>query len=73
MRHGSSLRMACHAWMGLIADNPRPVFQVKELVNTKGMFSFYEDGHQECCRIRKVFHQLLVHCSITYWMGLYTH
>jgi hypothetical protein len=28
--------------------------QCKELVNTKGMFSFYEDGHQECCRIRKV-------------------
>jgi len=25
-----------------------------ELVRTKGMFSFYEDGHQECCRIRKV-------------------
>jgi len=28
--------------------------EVKELVNTKGMFSFYEDGHQECCRVRKV-------------------
>jgi len=28
--------------------------EVTELVNTKGMFSFYEDGHQECCRIRKV-------------------
>ena len=25
-----------------------------ELVNAKGMFSFYEDGHQECCRVRKV-------------------
>lgn len=25
-----------------------------ELVRTKGMFSFYEDGHQECCRVRKV-------------------
>ena len=25
-----------------------------ELVSQKGMFSFYEDGHQECCRIRKV-------------------
>jgi adenylyl-sulfate reductase (glutathione) len=28
--------------------------EVTELVSTKGMFSFYEDGHQECCRIRKV-------------------
>jgi hypothetical protein len=25
-----------------------------ELVRAKGMFSFYEDGHQECCRVRKV-------------------
>lgn len=28
--------------------------EVVELVRAKGMFSFYEDGHQECCRIRKV-------------------
>lgn len=28
--------------------------EVKELVNAKGLFSFYEDGHQECCRARKV-------------------
>lgn len=27
---------------------------VEELVRKKGLFSFYEDGHQECCRIRKV-------------------
>ena len=25
-----------------------------ELVNHKGLFSFYTDGHQECCGIRKV-------------------
>jgi hypothetical protein len=25
-----------------------------ELVRAKGLFSFYEDGHQECCRVRKV-------------------
>lgn len=25
-----------------------------ELVRAKGMFSFYEDGHQECCQVRKV-------------------
>jgi len=28
--------------------------EVEALVNEKGMFSFYEDGHQECCRARKV-------------------
>lgn len=27
---------------------------VQDLVRKKGMFSFYEDGHQECCGIRKV-------------------
>ena len=28
--------------------------EVKALVNAKGMFSFYEDGHKECCGVRKV-------------------
>ena len=28
--------------------------QVQELVRRKGLFSFYRDGHQECCGIRKV-------------------
>ncbi len=28
--------------------------QVEALVNEKGMFSFYKDGHQECCGIRKI-------------------
>lgn len=27
---------------------------LENLVKTKGLFSFYEDGHQECCAIRKV-------------------
>ena len=27
---------------------------VRELVSTKGLFSFYEDNHQECCAIRKI-------------------
>lgn len=27
---------------------------VERLVNQKGLFSFYEDSHVECCRIRKV-------------------
>jgi phosphoadenosine phosphosulfate reductase len=28
--------------------------QVEAMVNAKGLFSFYEDGHNECCGIRKV-------------------
>lgn len=28
--------------------------EVQALVRAKGLFSFYEDGHQECCRTRKV-------------------
>lgn len=28
--------------------------QVEALVKAKGLFSFYEDGHKECCGIRKV-------------------
>ena len=28
--------------------------QVEALVKEKGMFSFYKDGHKECCGIRKV-------------------
>lgn len=27
---------------------------VESLVRSKGMFSFYQDGHEECCRVRKV-------------------
>src|SRR5262249_28055159 len=28
--------------------------QVESLVRKKGLFSFYEDGHAECCGVRKV-------------------
>lgn len=28
--------------------------QVQQLVQEKGLFSFYQDGHKECCSIRKV-------------------
>ena len=28
--------------------------ELSQLVNTKGLFSFYRDGHRECCDIRKV-------------------
>jgi phosphoadenosine phosphosulfate reductase len=28
--------------------------QLKKLIQNKGLFSFYKDGHEECCGIRKV-------------------
>merc|ERR1711977_233665 len=28
--------------------------EVSELLQKKGLFSFYQDGHQECCGVRKV-------------------
>ena len=28
--------------------------QVEEMVTAKGLFSFYDDGHNQCCGIRKV-------------------
>ncbi|WP_198245080.1 phosphoadenylyl-sulfate reductase [methane-oxidizing endosymbiont of Gigantopelta aegis] len=33
--------------------NPDPA-ELEPFVKQKGLFSFYEDGHQECCGIRKV-------------------
>lgn len=32
---------------------PDPI-ALGQLVSAKGLFSFYEDGHQECCALRKV-------------------
>ncbi|WP_298447308.1 phosphoadenylyl-sulfate reductase [uncultured Marinobacter sp.] len=29
-------------------------YEVQDLVNQKGLFSFFEDGHSECCGMRKV-------------------
>lgn len=28
--------------------------KVERLVSSKGLFSFYQDGHEECCEIRKI-------------------
>ncbi len=33
--------------------SPEPA-ALEQLVREKGLFSFYEDGHEECCGIRKV-------------------
>jgi phosphoadenosine phosphosulfate reductase len=33
--------------------SPNPI-GVQEMVKAKGLFSFYTDGHSECCKVRKV-------------------
>ena len=30
------------------------VAQIEAMVNEKGLFSFYQDDHKECCAVRKV-------------------
>lgn len=40
---------------GIVIDMQFPdAEQVQDLVREKGLFSFYRDGHAECCGIRKV-------------------
>jgi phosphoadenosine phosphosulfate reductase len=40
---------------GVVIDMAFPNFvEVEDLVRRKGAFSFYEDGHKECCQVRKV-------------------
>lgn len=42
-----------HYGITIAATFPNAV-RVEDLVRRKGLFSFYEDGHTECCGIRKV-------------------
>ena len=46
---------------------PRPD-AVERLVREKGLFSFYRDGHSECCRIRKVEPLRRVLASLEAWV-----
>jgi phosphoadenosine phosphosulfate reductase len=41
---------------------------VEELVRKKGLFSFYRDGHQECCNIRKVEPLRRALAGVSAWM-----
>ena len=46
-------RVRKHYGIAIHAAFPEPT-AVERLVVTKGLFSFYQDGHGECCSIRKV-------------------
>lgn len=42
-----------HYSLNLETLHPNPE-SLSKLVNSKGLYSFYNDGHEECCGIRKV-------------------
>lgn len=46
-----SIRDAFEIDIDLISPNPQ---DIEKLVKQKGLFSFYKDGHQECCNVRKI-------------------
>jgi phosphoadenosine phosphosulfate reductase len=46
-------RVRKHYGVEIVVTAPDTV-AVEELVRKKGLFSFYDDGHSECCGIRKV-------------------
>ena len=46
-------KVRSHYGIAIEAFFPQPE-SVQKLVREKGLFSFYQDGHKECCGIRKV-------------------
>lgn len=46
-------KVRLHYSLSLETLHPNPE-SLSELVNNKGLYSFYADGHEECCGIRKV-------------------
>jgi phosphoadenosine phosphosulfate reductase len=49
--HIEAVRQHYGIAIDLVLPDPEPV---RELVSRKGLFSFYRDGHAECCNLRKV-------------------
>ena len=43
--------------------------KLRQLVSNKGLFSFYRDGHEECCGIRKVEPLRLRLASLDAWIN----
>lgn len=42
--------------------------KLRQLVSSKGLFSFYQDGHEECCGVRKVEPLRLRLASLDAWI-----
>lgn len=49
--HIEAVRERYGVAIDMVLPDPQPV---RELVRKKGLFSFYRDGHHECCELRKV-------------------
>lgn len=46
-------RVRAHYGIAIEVCTPEPE-PLQKMVNEKGLFSFFQDGHEECCGIRKV-------------------
>lgn len=51
VRYLEAVRLHYGITLSLLTPDPEAV---KALVSAKGLFSFYEEGHEECCAIRKL-------------------
>ena len=49
----------------LLSPDPK---QLEKFVHDKGLYSFYQDGHQECCGIRKVMPLRRILSSLDAWI-----
>ena len=49
----------------LISPDPK---QLEKFVHDKGLYSFYQDGHQECCGIRKVMPLRRILSTLDAWI-----
>lgn len=57
------------AHYGIVIDTVFPnADAVQQLVREKGLFSFYQDGHSECCGVRKVEPLTRALAPLTAWV-----
>jgi phosphoadenosine phosphosulfate reductase len=49
----------------LLSPDPK---QLEKFVHDKGLYSFYQDGHQECCGIRKVMPLRRILSTLDAWI-----
>lgn len=61
-------RVRRHYGVAIHVASPEPG-PVEELVRAKGLYSFYEDGHEECCAVRKVSTLRRVLAGYHAWMS----
>jgi phosphoadenosine phosphosulfate reductase len=65
--YGFMERVRTHYGIAVEVFFPQPE-AVQKLVREKGLFSFYKDGHKECCGIRKVEPLVRALAPVKAWM-----